>query len=116
MNLEKINELKENINDFLKDFNVLRYSYGFRADFITGTLEVKYKDYKITIFEEKGNTYYTVLSFLYTNSFFYSDKKIEDIEVLFLYLEKELNSRGFYRKRNVILETKQNKKDNFILY
>jgi hypothetical protein len=116
MNLEKINELKENINDFLKDFNVLRYSYSFRADFITGTLEVKYKDYKITIFEEKGNTYYTVLNFLYTNEFFYIDKKIEDIEVLFVYLEKSLNKKGFYRKRNLILETKFNIKNNFILF
>ena len=119
MNLEKINELKENINDFLNDFNVLRYSYGFIADFITGTLEVKYKDYRITIFEEKENTYYTVLSFIYINSFFYineSNEKIEDIENLLIYLEKELNSKGFFKKRNVILETKQNKKDNFILY
>lgn len=110
--------LKEKINDFLNDFVILKYSYFFKASSVTTSLVID-GEYTFYIIEKKGNKYFSVLDFIYTNSFFYinkSNEKIEDIENLFIYLEKELNSRGFYRKRNVILETKQKKKDNFILY
>ena len=110
--------LKEKINDFLSDFVILKYSYFITASSLASDLETDI-EYKFYIIEKNGNSFHKVFTFLYNNYCFYineSNEKIEDIEVFFIYLEKELNSRGFYRKRNVILETKQKKKDNFILY
>jgi uncharacterized Fe-S cluster-containing protein len=115
MNLEQINE---KINIFIDDFNNLRYTVDcvFSYDDFNDLTKCLFHS---KIIEKKKENYFLILNFYEDNCFYIENELLEktnDIEVLFVYLEKSLNKKGFYRKRNLILETKFNIKNNFILF